>query len=442
MGSSNNSMPQQPIEIAKVNKNAPEIYKECKIFDHLYKPEIFENKVDQNLLLQLHLEKFNNNFLFFIKKQSLNDINFEKIEKLKQLTDKDYLLKKRLAGDENTQELTIDKESDEKHVYMCRHFVIGLSENIACLKNIQVLQCCCNYITKIPYSIKYLKNLKMLILSRNRIKELPEELGCCKELRELDLSDNLIEKIPNSIAALKSLNVLHLSKNKIKNLNPAIGKLSALKSLFIDNNEIEYVPLEVLKLPFLSQLVTDSNNLHENISSSIIKIGEMTLVEECYRKIIRNNYEIPRNLPVSIKKQIISVKECAFCGGPFFDFFYEVKAMHEFDGLLYPTKYKMCTKHYDSHEKRIEALFASSHKRTKPLKLIESNISSVTELFEPFCHSEEFISDIKEAYDVNGKCMPLVCLSLYNSNFFKKYVLSRKRVLPKELEEKKKRHVF
>lgn len=437
-----NSMPQKPNEVARINRSAPEIYKEYRVFDHLYTSDIIIERVDKKMLLELHLERFNNNILFFIKKTPIEEISFKKIEKLREATDREYALHKRIMSDRKTKEIVVDFDDSEKHVYMCRHFLVGLTENIGFLQNTQVLQCCCNYITKIPHSIKHLKNLKMLILSRNRIMELPEELGCCKELRELDLSNNLIEEIPNSIASLKSLNVLNLSKNNIKTLNPAIGKLTALKSLFVDNNKLTHISLEVLKLPFLSQLTTENNNLMTNVESMMRRVGKHTLFEECAREIIRNNLEIPSNMPKFTKNHLITVQECAFCGGPFFDYYYEVQSMHEFDGILYPTMYKMCTKHYSTHEERIEALFASDHKHTKPIKLIEADLPSVTEIFEPFCHSEDLMVNVKNSYDQESGQMPLICLSLYNSKFFKSYVQSKKRTIEDVEEGKFKKNCF
>ena len=436
------SLPTKPIEIARINRNVPEIYRENNLFDHLHINNVTENKIDKTNLLEFHLEKFNNNFMYFVLKHSIKDLDFTKVEKLRELTDKDYKVSKILHNHEDTKEVVVAPENSEKHIYMCRHFVTSLNENIGFLQQTQVLQVCCNYLTKIPRSIKHLKGLKMLILTKNRIKELPEELGCCTELRELDLSHNLIEKIPNSIASLKTLNVLHLSHNKLKTLNNAIGKLSSLKSLFLERNQLTHLPLEVLKLPFLTQLITEGNILKENLISSIKQIGDYTLYEECSRQIIRNNMHIPCNLTKKNKDFLISVKECSFCGGPYFSNYFEVEAMHEFDGLMYPVKYSLCSKHYETHEKRIQALFASDHKITKPIKLLEAKLPSVTEIFEPFCHSEDLIDRVKGSFEVENSEMPLICLSLYNSNFFRSYMQSKRRELPDDKEEVKKKNII
>ncbi|EED43799.1 leucine-rich repeat protein [Enterocytozoon bieneusi H348] len=419
------------IEIAKANKSIPEIYRKLNIEDHLYNYELKHEDSQLDIILNIELEKFNNNLQYFIQKKSLDEINFTRLKNMKNMIDKEYQLSKIIKTHKETTSIAIDQNSLEKHIYMCRSYITSLTDNIGLINKTQVLQACCNYITQIPYSIKHLKNLKMLILSRNRIKELPEELGCCTELRELDLSNNLITSIPNSIASLKSLTILHLSNNKLKHLNSALGKLNSLKNLYVNNNEIEYLPLEIFKLPFLTQIAAEGNPLKVLDKSKIIQIREMTLLEECARNIIRNNSPIPFNLHKMLKNYLLNVKECSFCSGPFFVHYYTVQAMHEFDGKMYPVSYSLCSQHYNDHSERIKTLFSSSTMYNMPIKLQKSTLLSITEIFEPFCYSEEILEQINNDFDQSytTKVMPLMCLSLYNSKFFKKFVQEKKKTI-------------
>lgn len=434
---SQSSMPTVPLEIAKVNKNAPTIYRTYNVQDHLFPFTLKEDEVNRNKILELSLEKFKAKIEYFVEKKPLDQINFATKIRLREETDKYFAVKRKLDSDSDYTDVIVDPSTNEKHIYMCRHYITSLNENVGALSHTQVLQACCNYITRIPFSIKNLVNLKMLILSRNRITVIPDELGCCKELRELDISNNLIEFIPNSIASLKNLTVLNISNNKLKEINPTVGKLTSLKNLYVDNNELEYLPLEVLKLPFLTQLTVENNQLNFDVQHRIEQVGSHTLLEECARNIVRNNLRVPRNLPTIEKEKLIAVRECAFCGGPFFNCFFEVYAVHEFDNREFPVRYRMCSKHYENHGQRLTALFASTHAGTKPVKLLEKGLPSVSELFEPFCHNEELMIKVQDRFDGDGDHMPLICLSMYNSRFFKKYVTDKSKEIENEEHVKK-----
>ncbi|KAL6121886.1 hypothetical protein NUSPORA_01143 [Nucleospora cyclopteri] len=436
------SLPSKPLEIAKTNKNMPMLHRTFNIEDHLFEFKLKPQVKNDKYKLKLHLEEFSNNIKYYLRKISLNALNITDLERYRELINKEYALYKYLQNDPNTKEISIDSQSNDRHIYMCRHYITELNENIGLLNHALVIQACCNYITRIPSSIKHLKNLKMLILSRNRIREIPREIGMCRELKELDLSNNLIEEIPTSLAALKSLTSLHLSHNKIRELPPCLGKMSSLKNIYINDNLLEYLPLELLKLPFLTSIFADKNRFIEIVENEMEIVGETTLTEICARKIINENIKIPKIPSKHVREYIMSVKECSFCGGPFFNNYVEVSDVHDFDNRQYPIKYQMCRMHYKSHSQRISVLFSGEHEATMPAKLIADKMPNITELFDPFCHSNEESSFIEIEYDKNILTVPLICLSLWNDNSFAKHTNDRKRSIEDNRRSKKRTKTF
>ena len=334
-----------------------------------------------------------------------------------------------LATSQVVQEVKIAFPCDEKQVYLCRHNMTELNENIAQLTDITIFQTCCNYLRYIPYGIGQLRNLKMLILSRNRLVELPDEIGLCKELKEIDVSFNLLKALPRSIAGLKKLCTLQIAGNYFEDIPSFIGKLTSLKYLGMGYNPFRNIPLEIFKLPFLLNFSCDNTGLTRN--KKFVEVGEMSLMEIAARNLVKNNLDVCRHLSSSMQNHILGVQECSFCGGPLFDYYVEVEDLHVFESETYPVKYRMCCKHYSSHEDRLATLF-ERNMPTIPTKLIQDNMPSVTELFEPFCFNEAQQKRMEEGFSHNETKIPLISLAKYNSCYLKRYKMER--VLEENIE--------
>lgn len=318
--------------------------------------------------------------------------------------------------------LTVTLAPEEKQVYLCRSYLTELSDSIAELGDVSVFQTCCNYLRYIPSSIGQLKNLKMLILSRNRLVELPDELGLCRELRELDVSFNALKRLPRALAGLRNLNTLHIAGNQLMEIPAFLGKLTSLKYLSIGSNPIKFIPLEIFKLPFLLNLIVD--NVTFSHSTSCVEVGTLTLREIAARHIIKNNLKIHRDLSVSLREYLMSVQECAFCNGPFFDNYIEITDMHTFEALRYPVSYKMCCRHYSRHEDRLRALF-EDNLATMPMALKHDQMPSITELFEPYCLSSALQKYLEDGHGSGDSMVPLISLAKYNMPAYKKISVER-----------------
>lgn len=408
------SLPKGTFIIGKSNRNAHNLYRLYNIQDHLFPYDLKPGKANfQGINLSVALEVFNS-----IVTQKL-DVSLHK----SQMTEKEFevfktilnpskVLQKVLVTDSDARDAKIEMSTDDKQIYLCRNYLVEVHELIGKLKSVTILQLCCNYLKFLPYGIGQLKQLKMLIVSRNRIVEIPEEIGMCKELREIDLSYNLIRYLPRSVAGLKKLNTLQLGGNLMRKVPCFLGKLHSLKYLNISNNPIMTIPLEILKLPFLLSLNCNGCNLRL-IEKRFEVVGAMTLKETVGRNIIRKNLRVRRNITLSLQELLLSVKECCFCGGPFFNYFVDVQDTFIFDSEEYPIDYKMCSMHYRRHEDRLSTLFERTV-QTFPSRIYEENLPSVCEMFEPICLDDRQRKMMDEGVEGKEDTMPLISLAKRN----------------------------
>lgn len=402
------------------NNNAPGLYRKYNCYDHLFHYDIADTDIDQGAMkIALALEAFNTLVTHRLGIELSNHlVDAEQVEEYQRITKPEKVLQQILVLNPLSQELKIELNEDDKQLYLCRNYIVELNENISKLTQVTVFQTCCNYLRYLPCGIGCLKNLKMLILSRNRLTVLPDEIGFCKELREVDVSYNLLSFLPQSIVALKKLNTLHITGNNFKTIPSFIGKLYSLKYFGIGRNPIVSVPLEVFKLPFLLSISFESCKM--NIKMKFAEAGRFTLQEIAARNIIKNNLPVPRHMPINTREYILRVQECAFCGGPYFDNHIEVEDYHIFESTRFPINYKMCSKHYFSHEERLPALFARNID-TVPVRLQKEHMPSVSELFESFSFNELQIKKMNEGIAGKSKLMPLISLAKYNSSIFKRF---------------------
>jgi len=413
------SLPKETFVIGKSNRNAHNLYRLYNIQDHLFPYELNKNRATLNdINLAVALEMFNSIVTQKLNKpRHKNTLTDHELEVFKSILNPSKVLQRILTTGADTKDLKIEISSEDKQIYLCRNYLVDVNELIGRLKSVTILQLCCNYLKFLPYGIGQLKGLKMLIISRNRLVEIPEDIGMCKELREIDLSFNLIRRLPKSISGLKKLNTLQLGSNLIREVPYFLGKLNSLKYLNLSNNPIQSIPLEILKLPFLLSLNCSGCNLNFNRRKFSL-IGSMTLKEIAGRNLIRKNIPVVRKPNLILRDYILSVKECCFCGGPFFDHFVEVEDIFIFDSEEYPIYYRMCCVHYRRHEDRLYTLFEHSVS-TFPFKIFEENLPSICELFEPICFDDRQRKMMNDGFEGDGTTMPLIALAKYNSKRYR-----------------------
>lgn len=407
------------VTVGKVNKNAQKIYRHYNVPDHLHPYELRKETQDKfpDIELALALEAFG---CLATRKLGLGDeiskMSAENLEKYKKIVNPAKALQSALLADPGTTSYEIEIKLEENQFHLCRNSLVELNDIVCKYTTLTIFHVCCNYLRYLPYGIGQLKSLKMLLLSRNRLTVIPDEIGECKELKEIDLSFNLIKSLPRSFASLKRLNTLQLANNLLEEIQPFIGKMNSLKYLNISNNKIKSIPLEIFKLPFLLSINCNGCCL-DFTQKKFSVIGDLSLMETVTRNLIRKNLSIPRSMPKPAIDYILSVKECCFCGGPYFNYYVDVKDIHLFDSEFYPIHYKMCCLHYERHEERLSTLFKRSL-ATFPIKLFEENLPSITELFEPRSYEEEILHKIQQEA-LNAENFPLASLSKQNKNDYR-----------------------
>ncbi|KAI5150219.1 hypothetical protein ENBRE01_1362 [Enteropsectra breve] len=410
--------------IGKKNKNCPNIYRKYGCEDHLF-PYQCTSMQPQNPALKLAcaLSTFNSQASYMLKIED-NYGAMPVIEEKNYLSiiDAEKLVYKKVNSGCDTQELVVELHAEETQLYLCRNYITDLNENIAELSNLAVFQTCCNYICYLPFGIGRLKNLKMLILSRNRLQVLPDEIGLCRELREIDIGYNSIKKLPRSLIGLQKMHTLHINNNELAELPAFIGKLVSLKYLNISSNKISYIPFEIFKLPFLMSLVATNCNFGQK--QAFCACGDLSLKEIVCRHIIRNNLSVKVMHSKPEIEYLMRAEECAFCGGPFFEYFVDVCDFHEFDSEVFPVRYKMCGAHYKKHSERLESLFEIKI-RSSATGLEAAQMPSVTGIFEPYSFNEQQCRKMQEALEKKEPMLPLICIAKYNELFVQQCSLNK-----------------
>lgn len=415
MGNTASGVSRKPPVIAKSNPSSPGVLRLYNLKDHVF-PYRVSQEVDS--YPSVHLATAIDGFEKLISEHlslspRIPEITKKEVDTYHNVINREEMARNILTNGERTGMIHYNFAENRGQLYMCRQFVVEITEDIGEIEDLRILQACCNYLTTLPHRIGCLSNLRVLVLSKNRIQKLPNELGMLKNLRELNLSQNLLSELPNGISSLKALNALHIDSNLFTSLPHIIGRLHGLKYLNISNNRINNIPLEILKLPFLIELTTTSCDfIAEN---KVEYFGQNTLKETCSRHLIRNNLDVHRDMDKTLVKYLLSVEECSFCGGPLFERYNLHRSTQIFDSERLPVIYKLCTNHYTMHEDRIAALF-SKPLETYPHNLIRSNMPLVGELFNHLSYNEAQNRILNKGWNNNkSNKIPLICLSRYNS---------------------------
>ncbi|CAF0781503.1 unnamed protein product [Brachionus calyciflorus] len=187
-----------------------------------------------------------------------------------------------------------------------------------------------NQIDKIPYSIfSFAKHLSSLNMNSNQLTSLPLDIGTWTSMVELNLGTNQLISLPEDINKLQNLEVLILSNNSLRRIPQSIGNLRKLRTLDLEENKLESLPSELGALRELTRLVVASNQLTQlprtigslnslqylnvgenNLSSIPDEIGHLENLEHLYLNDNPNLANLPLELGLCTKLQIMSIENC------------------------------------------------------------------------------------------------------------------------------------
>jgi Leucine-rich repeat (LRR) protein len=154
------------------------------------------------------------------------------------------------------------------------------------LKNLQLLDLHCNFITSVPMEISHLTQLQSLDLSENEIVTLPLEFGRLEELRNLRIAYNALVTIPHEFGQLKKLQDLDLSSNNLITIPKEFGQLTQLNFLNLSKNELETLPEAISHLVEIRSLDL-SDNIIEALPSGLHNLTRLYFLDFSH-----NNFEI------------------------------------------------------------------------------------------------------------------------------------------------------
>lgn len=152
----------------------------------------------------------------------------------------------------------------------------SLPEALGGLQNLQKLDVSRNKLTAMPQCIGKIQNLKSLHLEYNQLTELPETVGDLFFLEDLDVSNNQLTQLPRGIGGLSKIIKLNVSNNKLQSLPPEIATMNALRQLDAIHNEIPSLPSELGTLQNLEQLYLRHNKLtHLPVLKDCVALKEL-----------------------------------------------------------------------------------------------------------------------------------------------------------------------
>lgn len=408
------SMPKDVLSIGRSNRDAHNLYRIYNVEDHLFPYPLRDcSNTHDVIYLSVVLETFNSMVTQRLKTvPHIHRLCKEDLSIYKKIIDPAKILQSVITSNADSREVRIEVSPHDKQIYLCKTYLVEITDVICMLKDITILQMCCNYLRKLPRAIGEFQALKILILGKNRIISLPNEIGMCKELREIDVSFNLIKKLPKSLIGLKKLSTLQIEGNFINEIPCFLGKLKSLKYLNMASNPIKSIPIQVLNLPAIIS-INVSNCPLDYASRKFQECGTLKLKELVCRTIIREYSPLKKDLIPLTKSYLLEAKECSFCGGPYFDYFIDVIDVINFGQNEYPIFYSMCCFHYKKHSDRLTTLF-EHFERQYESKIKGIEMPSVTELFEPAAYNENQLKAMNSGLKNILDSVPLLSLVKYN----------------------------
>ncbi|KAK3612678.1 hypothetical protein CHS0354_042204 [Potamilus streckersoni] len=154
----------------------------------------------------------------------------------------------------------------------------SLPDALASLENLQKLDISRNRLTAIPQCVGHIRSLTSLHIEHNSLMELPENIGDLINLEDLDVSYNQMVVLPGSLRYLTHLMRLNVSNNKLRNLPQEIGLLTALRFLDATHNEVTELSTSFGDLRQLEQLYLRHNRLtHLPVLQNCVNLKELHL---------------------------------------------------------------------------------------------------------------------------------------------------------------------
>lgn len=223
----------------------------------------------------------------------LSDANDALDRALKDLKEKEKERLVKWAIQFNISEIVNNQENIEniEKLDISNKNIKFLPSEIFCLKNLKILKCNNNNITKLPIFISRDNNLMELELLNNKLEFLPPEIGSMKNLSILLLSGNDLKSLPESIINLKSLKKLQLINNKLLKIN----KNQRLWVLDLIYNKID---VEIDNKLLIDEKIKDIN-VRDILKKAIddAKSNQSILIESDIKEIKEEKAKIIQNPP-------------------------------------------------------------------------------------------------------------------------------------------------
>ncbi|XP_045160568.2 leucine-rich repeat-containing protein 40-like [Mercenaria mercenaria] len=154
----------------------------------------------------------------------------------------------------------------------------SLPEALGTLQNLQKLDVSRNKLTELPSCVGKIKSLKSLHVEYNQLRQMPEDMGDLFFLEDLDMSNNELTSLPGSMGGLSKIIKLNVSNNKLKSLPPELATMNALRQIDANHNEITNLPPAFGTLIHLEQLYLRHNKLtHLPVLTDCTSLKELHL---------------------------------------------------------------------------------------------------------------------------------------------------------------------
>lgn len=262
---------------------------------------------------------------------------------------------------ETSEENLLDIAPSKRYLYdntlfLCSQSVVEITPCICRLRDLRIIQGCCNAISQLPVQICLLRNLRSLILSNNQIHSLPDDIGECISLKEIDLSNNYLRSLPVSFSKLSKLRALDIAANRFTSIPMCMSSLSMLRYLNVEGNHIKAIPIEILRLKSLVKFKFTANFFvfAEGIKSTSCTIS---LMELCARRVFLSGCSF--NGARFLNSFVRRAKRCSFCGGPFYERVYKYTDTQNTIFGPMPIYYRLCSRHFDTKKDKIVQAFVN-----------------------------------------------------------------------------------
>ncbi|XP_064604804.1 leucine-rich repeat-containing protein 40-like [Liolophura sinensis] len=170
------------------------------------------------------------------------------------------------------------EQKDLTKLILASNSLNSLSEDLAKLSALVVLDVHDNQLTSLPKALGALSELQRLNLSHNKLELLPSELCRLSNLTVLQLQNNCLAELCQQIGDLHCLEELDISNNRISELSAHVGYLSRLRKFNLAHNKLHSLPREIGDLRCLRVLEAT----HNSLESLPLELGNLCRLEELY----------------------------------------------------------------------------------------------------------------------------------------------------------------